>query len=367
MLFNRVLLSLILKEIRQILRNRQILAMLFITPTLQMLAYGLALNPDVKDIGLGVVDQAQTKTSRELVYQLVCNKVFDLKTSGVDVHNLYDRVDTGDIDAGVVIPPEFARLVAGGQTAAVQVVLSAVDANSAGIAASYLTQIVNAFDRTLTSQREPIQPDISFLYNPGLMATWFFVPAVIAMSLTVAGTLVSTSTLLREKESGTIEQLMMAPASPTQILVAKLVPLVAVLFGVCNVSLFLGCTVFGVPLRGSYIFFCAASFEYMFVLLSLGLALASYATNQRQAMLSTFFIMMPLIQLSGALTPISTMPKFFQYLSMLNPMRFYIVCLRGILLKGNGFSILWPNLLILLIFASVFMTISASRFRKQLG
>jgi ABC-2 type transport system permease protein len=366
-MFNRTLRSLIIKELRQILRNKQILAMLLITPTLQMLAYGLALNPDVKDLGLAVVDFAATPDSRELVAALVENKVFDLKPSGGSVPELYRRVDDGVIDAGLIIPPEFQRLIAAGRTATVQVVLSAVDANSAGIAASYVSQIINQFDRLMFGVQERVRPQITFIYNPGLNATWFFVPAVIAMSLTVAGTLVSTSTLLKEKETGTIEQLMMAPASPTQILIAKLVPLVVVLFGVVNVSLFLGCTVFHVPIRGNYLTFCIASFEYMFVLLALGLAMASYANNQRQAMLSTFFIMMPLIQLSGALAPIETMPHFFRYLSLLNPMRFFIACLRGILLKGNGIAELWMDLLILLAFAVVFMTISVSRFRKQLS
>ncbi|HEY9789672.1 MAG TPA: ABC transporter permease [Candidatus Obscuribacterales bacterium] len=366
-MFNRVTRSLINKELRQILRNKQILAMLLVTPTLQMLAYGLALNPDVKDLNLGVIDFAATPDSRELVAALVENKVFDLKPSGGSTEELYKRVDDGAVDAGLVIPPEFQRLIAAGKTATVQVVLSAVDANSAGIAAAYISQIIFQFNRTLVHVPEPVSPQISFIYNPGLNATWFFVPAVIAMSLTVAGTLVSTSTLLKEKETGTIEQLMMAPASPTQILIAKLVPLVVVLFLVVNVSLLLGMTVFGVPLRGSYFTFCIASFEYMFVLLALGLAMASYASNQRQAMLSTFFIMMPLIQLSGALAPIETMPHFFRYLSMANPMRFFIACLRGILLKGNGIGELWPELLILFGFSVVFMTISVWRFRKQLA
>lgn len=365
-MINRLMRALIAKELRQILRNKQILAMLLVTPTLQMLAYGIALNPDVKNLKLGVVDFAQTPESREMTAQLVGNQVFDLEPVGGDVSKLYYLVDEGDLDAGMVIPPEFQRQIAQGKTATVQVVLSAVDANTSGIAASYIAQIINQYALSLVNQVRRIAPQISFLYNAGLYAPWFFVPAVMAMSLTVAGTLVSTSTLLKEKESGTIEQLMMSPASATQILIAKLVPLVVVLFGVVNVSLLLGLLIFGVPFRGNYLVLCIASFEYMFVLLALGLAMASYAENQRQAMLSTFFIMMPLMQLSGALTPIETMPAFWQYLSAVDPMRFYIACLRGILLKGNGFSELWVNLVILLGFAAVFMAISASRFRRHL-
>jgi ABC-2 type transport system permease protein len=365
-MLNRVLQSLIFKEIQQILRNKQILAMLLVTPTLQMFTYGLALNPEVKDLNLGVIDMAKTPDSRELTAALVSNKVFDLKPSGDKISELYHKVDEGELDAGVVIPPEFPRLIAAGKPAIIQIVLSAVDANSAGIAAAYLSQIISQFNKTLNGYVEAISPQVTFLYNPGLNATWFFVPAVIAISLTVAGTLVSTSTLLKEKETGTIEQLLISPASATEILIAKLVPLVVVLFGVVNVSLFLGCTVFHVPLRGSYWLFCISSLEYMFVLLALGLAMASYVANQRQAILSTFFIMMPLIQLSGALSPIASMPVFFRLLSLINPLRFYINCLRGILLKGCGLEQLWLDMLILLGFAVVYMMLGVTQFRKQL-
>ena len=365
-MINRVLRSLVIKELRQILRNKQILAMLLVTPTLQMLAYGLAFNPDVKNLALGVIDEAATPTSRELVARIVSSEAFQIHRAGQNIRDLYKRVDEGSLDAGMIIPPDFQRTIARGDTSDLQVVLSAVDANSAGIASGYLIQLINAFNQTLSNATQRIAPQISYMYNPGLTASWFFVPAIIAMSLTVAGTLVSTSTLLKERESGTIEQLMMSPASATEILMAKLIPLVVVLFVVVNVSLTLGAVVFQVPFRGSYLLYCIASFEYMFVLLALGLAMASYASNQRQAMLSTFFIMMPLMQLSGAFYPIETMPAFWRYLSLLNPMRFYIDCLRGILLKGNGFSELWVNLVVLLAFAVVYMTISVSRFRKQL-
>lgn len=364
---DRIIGSLLLKELRQILRNKQILAMLIVTPTLQMIVYGLALNPDVQGLMLGVVDMSQTPKSRELTASLLNNNAFQLGQSFGRVHSLYERVDGGELDAGVVIPPEFARDLAANRPAELQVVLSAVDANTAGIAASYITQIIGAYEETLQAKPQRVQVDISFLYNPGLNATWFFVPAVIAMSLTVAGTLVATSSLLREKEQGTVDQLLMSPASPTQILIAKIAPLLVVLFGVVNMSLMLALVIFHVPMRGSYLLFCIASFEYMFVLIALGLSLATYAQNQRQALLTTFFVMMPLIQLSGALSPLETMPPFFQKLSVLNPLRFYIVCVRGILLKGNGLTELMPSLTVLFVFALVFMTISASRFRKQLA
>lgn len=363
---NRIVSSLLMKELRQILRDKQILAMLIVTPTLQMTVYGFALNPDVQDLALGVVDFSQTPKSRELVASLQNNDAFDIKPSGGSAKQLYQRVDDGTLDAGVIIPPQFSRDIAAQRQSNVQVVLSAVDANTSGIAAAYINQIVQAYESGLHEVVRRVAPQITFLYNPGLNPTWFFVPAVIAMSLTVAGTLVATSSLLREKEQGTVDQLLMSPASSSQILVAKVAPLVVVLFGVVNMSLSLALLLFHVPLRGSYGLFCIASLEYMFVLIALGLTLASWAQNQRQALLTTFFFMMPLIQLSGALSPLETMPPFFRWLSLLDPLRYYIVCVRGVLLKGNGVNELITELCVLFVFAVVYMSISASRFRKQL-
>jgi len=366
-LFDRALASLLIKELRQITRNKQIIALLLVTPTIQLIMYGYALDPQVKHLRMGIVDYALSPNSRELTSSFVRNEVFDISPAGESEHELFARVNRGQLDAGVVIPPEFERDVLSKKGANIQVALNGVDANTAGIAASYVLQIVNSFNQTLRPVFNAIVPQISFMYNPGLISSWFFAPAVMAMSLNIAGTLVSSSTLLREKETGTIEQLMMTPADSQQIIIAKIVPLIGVLFGVVTVSLTLALLIFHVPFRGNPLFFAFVSLLYMFVLIALGLALASFAANQRQAMLTSFFIMMPLIQLSGALSPIESMPIFFKYLSLIDPLRFYVACLRGILLKGNGIAELSNEVMALVVFAVVLMSISVNRFRKQLA
>lgn len=366
MWFDRIFLSLLQKEVRHLLRNRQILAILFITPAVQLLLYGLALSPEVKHLRLGVVDFANSPMSREFVARMAQNEVFDIKPTGGSTQSLFEKVQDGDLDAGIVIPPDFERRLTVRKRISVQVVLNGVDANTAGIASGYITQMINAYNLTLANMRSPISPDVIFAYNPGLLSTWFFVPSVIAMSLTVAGTLVSSSSLLREKETGTMEQLLMTPAEPSQILLAKIIPLIALLFLVVIVTVTMGMIIFHLPFRGNPLFFAFVSLLYMFVLIALGLALATYAVNQRQAIMTTFFVMLPVIQLSGALSPLESMPEFWQYVSLIDPLRFFISCVRGILLKGNGVVELWFETAMLIVFATSLMAISTSRFRKQL-
>lgn len=362
--------ALLMKEFLQLLRNKQLLAILVITPIVQLLAYGLALNPEVKHLRLGVVDYSATPASRDLVAAFVNNGVFDLQSSGKNEDQLGLLVRDGKLDAGIVIGPEFTRDLKEGKRGSIQVLLDAVDANTSGIAASYVMQILSNF-RSEHARTDIgvdyVNTDASFMYNPGLVAPWFFVPGVIGMVLNIAGILVSSATLLREKETGTLEQLLMTPVSSAEILIAKIIPLLAVLLTNIAASVTIGMSIFGLPFRGSPVSLLCISLLYIFVVISIGITLATISSNQRQAMLISFFITMPVIQLSGALAPLESMPEFFRNLSMLNPLRYYIVCLKGVLLKGVGLDVLWPHVLVLFCFAFVLLTLSASRFRKQLA
>lgn len=359
-----------MKEFLQLLRNKQLLVILVITPMVQLLAYGLALSPEVKNLRLGVVDYANSPASRDLVAELVSNRVFELTESGRDEQALSMKVRNGELEAGLVIPPDFTRKIKEKEPASVQVLLDGVDANTAGIATSYFMQILSAFhgdNADAGHWRDLIKTDSVFLYNPGLVSAWFFVPGVIGMVLNIAGILVSSATLLREKETGTLEQLLMTPVSSAEILVAKIIPLLVVLFTNIGVSLSIGMGVFNLPFRGDPVSLFLISLLYIFVVISIGISLATISSNQRQAMLISFFITMPVIQLSGALSPLESMPPFFMAISCINPLRYYIVCLKGVLLKGVGLHTLWPHVLVLFCFAFVLLSLSASRFRKQMA
>lgn len=362
--------ALLIKEFLQLLRNKQLLVILVITPMVQLLAYGLALDPEVKHLRLGVIDYASSPASRDLVAEMTSNQVFDLADSGRNEQELSLRVRDGQLDAGVVIAPDFTRRIKEGKNASIQVLLDGVDANTAGIAAAYVSQILSNFHSEHARSDigvDFITTDSVFMYNPGLLAPWFFVPGVIGMVLNIAGILVSSATLLREKETGTLEQLLMTPVSSAEILIAKIIPLLVVLFTNIGVSLTIGMTIFHMPFRGNPLSLFVISLLYIFVVMSIGISLATISSNQRQAMLISFFITMPVIQLSGALAPLESMPPFFRTLSLLNPLRYYIVCLKGVLLKGVGVVELWPQILALFCFAFVLLTLSASRFRKQMA
>lgn len=361
--------ALTIKEVNQILRNKQLIFLLLFPPTIQLLVFGFALNPDVQYLKLGVVDYSNTYESRELIAALTENDVFSVKDYSFSQKAIAQQVRTGRITAAIVIPPDFKRALTQEKTAEVQILIDGVDANTAGIANGYINQIVNQYSRRIGG--DPVTPLIqsqsTFLYNPGLLSSWFLVPGVMGLVLTLTSSLVSSTTVVREKDSGTLEQLLMTPADAWEILLAKIVPLFVLLMGDVFLALTLARGVFGIPFRGNLVLFLALASLYLFVGIGVGIMLATVARNQQQVVLTSFFINLPMIQLSGAIAPIESMPKIFQYLSLLNPLRHFVAIIRGILLKGAGLESLWMNALALAIFAVVFLGVSTHQFRKQLG
>ncbi|MFZ4639187.1 MAG: ABC transporter permease [Nodosilinea sp.] len=360
--------SLILKEVRQILKNRQIIFLLLFPPTVQLLVFGLVLSPEVNHLSLGVVDHSHSPASREFVANLTANDVFDLQALYARSADLGQQVRTGQISTGVVIPPDFADRLATHQRVNVQVLLDGVDANTAGIASGYLGQIVNHYGQSLVGgATRPVTMAVRFLYNPGLISSWFFVPGVMGVVLTLTGSLVSSSTLIREKDGGTLEQLLMTPALGWEVLVAKIVPLFGLLMGDVLLASALGRLVFGLPFRGNYGLFLALSGVYVFVCIGIGMLLATLARNQQQVVLISFFFNVPLIQLSGAIAPIESMPAFFQVLSFFDPLRHYVTIARSLILKGVGLEVLGSEGLILIGFAVILLGVSIHQFRAQLN
>ena len=360
--------ALALKEIRQILRNKQLIFLLIIPPIVQLLLYGSALNPDVRNLKLGVIDYANVYESRELVAAITQTGIFTAQAPPVSEAELSDWVETGKLTVGVVIPPEFPRRLAAGK-AEIQIFIDGVNANTAGIANSYLSQIILQYNRRLKTIQTPlpVQSQVLFLYNPGLTSSWFFVPGVMGLVLTLIGTITSAIAVVKEKDVGTLEQLLMTPAAAWEILLAKVVPLFFLLLGDVLLALTLGRLVFGVPFQGNFLLFMLLSGGYLFVSISIGTLLGTIYQQQQQVLLTAFFINMPMVETSGAISPVESMPPFFQTISLLNPMRHYIAIVRGILLKGAGLDVLWMHALALVVFAIVFVTISTRQFRNQLS
>lgn len=360
--------ALIVKEVQQILKSPQVLFLLLFPPTIQLLVFGLALDPNVSGLTLGIVDYSKTPASRTFISALTENDLLQVTQVLPSQGQLEQRVERGAVTVGLVIPPNFAARVTAQRGVAVQVLIDGVDANTAGIAQGYVAQLVNAYNQGLPPERgPPVAVAVRFFYNPGLLSSWFFVPGVIGVVLTLTGSLVSSTTVIREKDVGTLEQLLMTPAAAWEILTAKIVPLFVLLMGDVLLASLIGWGVFRLPFRGSFGLFVALSALYVFVCIGLGILLATLANNQQQVILTSFFFNVPLIQLSGAVAPIESMPAFFRGLALFNPLRHYVEIARSVILKGVGLRVVWPHGLALVGFAVLVLWVSTRRFRRQLG
>lgn len=398
------------KEIGQIRHNRQLLIQLLVPPTVFLILFGLALNPTFENLKVGITDYSNSRASRELVELFQQTDAFVISQYYVNQETMLQDLARGDLTVAVTIPPEFDRNLSRKRTTEIQAVFDAVDANTASVASGYLNQLINNYNmrrstqnllRRGTGANPPILPDAgdsssnsvpnpasnspinpvsvaslqqsqvqlqtSVFYNPGLEASWFIVPGTIGILMTVLGSQAAASLVVREKEAGTIEQLMMTPASNTQVILSKIAPLLVLLTFDAVIAVVIGRIIFNLPFRGNFLVFISISILYFFVGISIGIMIATYAKSEQQAQLTAFFINPPLVLLSGANSPIAAMPTWLQWVTYLDPMRYYIEVCRGILLKGVGLSMLWSQVLILFVFAIVLTTLSIHQFRRQLS
>jgi ABC-2 type transport system permease protein len=363
-ILNSSLWALAQKEVRQIWRNKQLIILLTVAPMLQLVIYGFTLDPEVHHLKMGVVDYANSAASQELISAFTENRIFTLEQLLFTEKELGRLVEEGKLTAGVVISPDFDRNLSIGKTADIQVIIDGVDANTAGIATGYVRQIVQQYSLQQSAiESYPVNPQFSFLYNPGLSSSWFFVPGVMGLVLSPISILTSAVTVIQEKDTGTLEQLMMTPANAWEILLAKLIPLFGLLMGEVFLGVGVGSLLFGIPFRGSLLLFCVLSGIYICVGIGIGIMLATISKSQQQVVLIAFFVNLPQVQLSGAIAPLETMPTFFRYLSLLNPLRHYISIIRGILIKGVGLEALWVNALVLVVFAVMILSVSIYKFR----
>ncbi|SRR5579875_51844 len=360
--------ALIAKETREILRNKHLIFLLLVPPIIQLLILGAALDPQVRNLSIGIVDYARSHESRDLTAILTNSGVFPRAAFFDDDRRLGRELERAHVDLGIVIPPEFTDDIDRRTPAPVQVLVDGSDAYSAGLASGYILRTLEHF-RPSTASMQPaprIDPQVDVLYNPGLLSSWYFVPGVLGATLTLTATLVASATVLRERESGTMEQLLMTPAADWEILLAKILPLVMFLLADVVLAVCAARLIFGLPFRGSFIVFLCASALYVFVGIGLGMLLGTVCRSQRQAQLASFFINIPLIQLSGTVVPFDTMPALLQTLAVLDPLRYYAIIARSVILKGAGLSILWPQLLLLALFSALMLTFSVTLFRRQL-
>ncbi len=377
------LLALIRKEFNQIRRDRRLAVSLVVPPTLQILLFGFALDSTVSNLRLGVLDDSRTHESRELIASFTESKSFRLGGYFSSVRDLETAISRGRLDAGVVVPYQFAKDLQRGQPVDIQILLNAVNANTATIGEGYSQGLVAAYNQNLmregvrarfapiaaasASQRGVVTTVTAFLFNPGLVNAWFIVTGTFGVLLILNGSLVASTAMIKEREKGTVEQLLMTPASTTDIIVAKITPLFALLMLTVVLALCLLRFVFDVPIRGSLVTVTFAAALCTLCGIGIGTFIATFTRSAQQSQLMSFFVNPPLAMLSGALTPVEAMPAWLQPVTLLNPIRHFGTIVRGTLLKGSGLDVLWPSFLALILFTLVLVSLSVWRFRKQLG
>jgi ABC-2 type transport system permease protein len=363
------LLAFLLKEFRQTFRNRLLLYLLLVPPTVQLIILGAALDPELHHMRLGICDQSATASSRALSDSIENSGVFDVKSTEKNSDIMAKLLEQGKISAMVVIPKEFDQTMNIDREARIQTLVDGADAYTAGVADADLHQIFAKYAPAGYGEKPKslLKNQTMVLYNPGLKASWYIVPGILGSVITLVGTLVSSAVLLREREQGTLEQLLMTPAAAWEIIFAKIAPLFLLLMGDVIAALVLSYIFFGLPMKGNpLVFFLGVSF-YICNCIGAGILLGTFCKSQRQAQLCSFFLNIPLIQLSGSVVPFESMPEFMQNLSRLDPLRYFSLFARASLLKGAGFDLLWPYLLILAFCAACILSISTARFRRQLG
>lgn len=369
------------KELNQIRRDRRLAMSLIVPPVLQLTLFGFALSAKVENIQLGIVDESQTKESRDLIAVLTESKSFESAGYFFSVDRLSDAISRSTVVAGVVIPMDFARDLQRGRPTTVQFLLNATNANSAAISQGYAQAVIQNYNARL--QTEGIQPSFrqasapqhngqvslhpAFLYNPGLKDSWFITTGVLGLLLILNSSIVASGAMVKEREAGTIEQLLMSPAGTTEIIVAKIAPLFILLSFMMFLAIFMIKTVFGVPFHGGLLPVIAGGALCVLAGIGLGTAVATFSHSAQQALLTGFFINPPMVSLSGALNPVEAMPKWLQPLVVINPIHHFGEIARGSMLKGSGLDTLWPNFLALSIITLVLLSLSVWRFRKQLS
>lgn len=366
------------KELRQIRRNSKLVAMLVIPPTLNLVLLGFAMNPEVTNLKLGVVDESRTAESRAVVSAFSESRSFQLHKNYESTSALGEALSAGDLDAGLIVPADFAKRRMKGETAEIQILVDGVNSNTAAIAGGYATRIVSALNQKITVAQgvngAPAQSvgrgalsRVLLLYNPGLKNSWFIVTGMIGMLLVMLGIAVSSSAMVKEKEAGTIEQLLMTPADGAEIIVAKIAPIFLLLSLDIGLSVAVGQVVFDLPVRGSLLLLYGSGMLCVLSGIGIGTIIATFTRSQQQAQLLGFFVTPPLSMLSGATTPIEAIPGWLQPFTYLNPVRHFASLARGVMLKGVGIEVVYPNLLTLMLFTIVLMGLSTWRFRKQLN
>jgi ABC-2 type transport system permease protein len=370
--------QMLIKEFIQVFRDKRTRFVLFAPPIIQMLIFGYAATFEIHHVPTVVLDLDHSQESRDLISRFSSSPYFDVQRELTDYRQIGDLIDRGEATVGLEINAGFAQKLRKGQTAPLQVIVDATNSNTALIASGYITQIALGFaqdyqkDRIgrispqMLEQIPSVQLEPRPWYNPDLRSRWFFIPGIVGSLTLVLVVTLTAFAVVREREIGTLEQIMVTPIRPAEFILGKTLPFF--LIGLFDVSLIatVGTLWFQVPFRGQILVLFAGAILFLLCMLGVGLLISTVSSTQQQAMVTAFFFIMPAITFSGFGFPISTMPQWLQYLTYLSPLRYFLVVLRGTYLKGVGMEILWPQMAAMAGLGISLLTAAVLRFHKAL-
>jgi len=375
----RTILSIIRKEFLQIRRDKRMLPIIFIAPVFQLIVLGYAANLDVKDIPTVICDSDGSSASRELITRFSRSVYFEIAGHVSDSRQIDDYIDNGSASIALVIPKGYQQNLAGNETTEIQLIADGSDANLATTGLSYASAIIGdltvdlslktrSVEGRLLSRSGYVDPEVRVWFNPELKSSNFMVPGILGLLLMLMTMVLTSLAIVKEKEHGTMEQIAVTPIKPYQIVIGKLTPFVVI--GIIDILLVMIVATFWfeVPTRGSMLLLFALSIVFLMTTLGLGLFVSTVSRTQQQAMMTAiFFVMQPMIFLSGFVFPIENMPRVIQYYTYLLPLRYYFTIVRGLFLKGVGIAELWDEALILTAFGVAILMLAVARFQKKLG
>ncbi len=374
----KIIFQFILKELLQVKRDKKMLAVIFLAPIIQLIFLGYAANMDVNVIHTTVFDMDKSATSREFIRKFEQSGYFVIDNYAGNYEEVTELLNNGETLVAMVIPGDFEKRIERRETAPLQILFEGSDGNKSSIALGYIQKVITGFSNSIVSDIRnklgmkidlsgSLTPEVRVWYNPEMKTRYFMLPGILALILMITTISLMSMAVVKEREIGTFEQLIVTPVKPGQLIIGKLLPFTIIGFVVLVTVMIVMTLWFGIEIRGSKLFLLFSALLFVLSNLGLGLFVSTISRTQQQAMMASIFVvMMPMIYLSGFAFPIENMPEVIQYITYAIPLRYFITIIRGIVLKGIGFSSLWAEMLILFLMGAGILFLSAIRFRKRL-
>ena len=365
--------ELVRKEFIQLFRDKKNRPLLVIAPLLQLIIFGYVVTTDVRDVRVGIADRSHSPESRRMIDAIDGNRTFRITNYSESPDGLEQLLLQKKIDLAFTIPPDFAAKIRKGETSKVQIIADGSMSNMAAVRISYTMTLLEQFNHQLIRELYPMRLDygeidgrIRTWYNPNLESRYFYVPGIVAFIVMLLSLLLTSMAIVREKESGTMEQLIVTPLRPSELILGKTIPFIIISQAQMIMVIIFGILWFRIPMAGSVFLLMVAACIFLLSTLGIGLFISTISRTQQQAMMTNFFFILPFFMLSGFIFPVSNMPVVVQWFTYLNPLMHFLIIIRGVFLKGTGLGVLWPQFLWLALLGGSVFAGAVSRFKKRM-